>query len=139
MSDQAARVCAALAGPHGETLVLLRRIEHWNADKQQILVLFTNLLHLAALLRQQRFIFRDLWHGSTIRWRDCERHGQLGEQLPMPLMTFGSRATTILAITIAISDIADPATTIPLSGLKGSWRRSRAWLSEAARAGTAQA
>jgi hypothetical protein len=32
----------------GETPVLFRRFEYWNADKQEILVLFTNLLHLAA-------------------------------------------------------------------------------------------
>ena len=32
----------------GEEPVLFRRIEYWNADKQQILVFFTNLLHLAA-------------------------------------------------------------------------------------------
>ena len=28
--------------------VLFRRIEYWNADKQEILVFFTNLLHAAA-------------------------------------------------------------------------------------------
>jgi hypothetical protein len=32
----------------GEAPVLFRRIEYWNADKQEILVFFTNLLHLAA-------------------------------------------------------------------------------------------
>jgi IS4 transposase len=32
----------------GEAPVLFRRIEFWNADKQEILVFFTNLLHLAA-------------------------------------------------------------------------------------------
>jgi hypothetical protein len=32
----------------GEEPILFRRIEYWNADKQEILVFFTNLLHLAA-------------------------------------------------------------------------------------------
>jgi hypothetical protein len=32
----------------GEEPVLLRRIEYWNEDKREILVFFTNLLHLAA-------------------------------------------------------------------------------------------
>jgi hypothetical protein len=32
----------------GEAPVLFRRIEYWNPDKQEILVFFTNLLHLAA-------------------------------------------------------------------------------------------
>jgi len=32
----------------GEEPVLFRRIEYWNQDKQEILVFFTNLLHLAA-------------------------------------------------------------------------------------------
>jgi IS4 transposase len=135
--------------------MLFRRVEYWNKDKQEILVFFTNLLHLAAstiasiykdrwkielffkalkqtlkvktflgtsanavktqiwtaliamlilkylqmkssfgwslsnlaaLLRQQLFIFRDLW-----TWLNSPLEGQpaarrLGEQLPMPLM-----------------------------------------------------
>jgi IS4 transposase len=32
----------------GEEPILFRRIEYWNPDKQEILVFFTNLLHLAA-------------------------------------------------------------------------------------------
>ena len=32
----------------GEEPILFRRIEYWNADKQEILVFFTNLIHLAA-------------------------------------------------------------------------------------------
>jgi hypothetical protein len=32
----------------GEEPVLFRRIEYWNKDKQEILVFFTNLIHLAA-------------------------------------------------------------------------------------------
>ena len=32
----------------GEAPILFRRIEYWNPDKQEILVFFTNLLHLAA-------------------------------------------------------------------------------------------
>jgi hypothetical protein len=32
----------------GEAPILFRRIEYWNADKQEVLVFFTNLLHLAA-------------------------------------------------------------------------------------------
>jgi hypothetical protein len=82
-------------GKAGEESVLFRRIEYWNEEKREILVFFTNLLHLAAatiaaiykdrwqvelffkalkqttfgwslsnlaaLLRQQLFIFRDLW------------------------------------------------------------------------------
>jgi hypothetical protein len=35
-------------GGQGEEPVLFRRIEYWNEDKQEILVFFTNLLHLAA-------------------------------------------------------------------------------------------
>ena len=33
----------------GEEPVLFRRIEYWNADKQEVLVFFTNLPHLAAV------------------------------------------------------------------------------------------
>jgi len=32
----------------GEAPVLFRHLEYWNANKQEILVFFTNLLHLAA-------------------------------------------------------------------------------------------
>ena len=32
----------------GEEPILFRRIEYWNADQQEVLVFFTNLLHLAA-------------------------------------------------------------------------------------------
>src|SRR5580700_8226162 len=32
----------------GEDPILFRRVEYWNQDKQEILVFFTNLLHLAA-------------------------------------------------------------------------------------------
>ena len=32
----------------GKDPVLFRRIEYWNADKQAILVFFTNVIHLAA-------------------------------------------------------------------------------------------
>jgi hypothetical protein len=138
----------------GEEAVLFRRIEYWNKDKQEILVFFSNLLHLAAstiasiykerwqvelffkalkqnlkvktflgtsanavktqiwtaliamlilkclqmkstfgwslsnlaaLLRQQLFIFRDLWAwlNSPMEGPPAARH--LGEQLPMPL------------------------------------------------------
>ncbi|EQD34900.1 hypothetical protein B1A_18517 [mine drainage metagenome] len=45
-----------------------------------------SLSNLAALLRQQLFIFRDLW-----AWLDCPLQGppaarELCEQLPMPLL-----------------------------------------------------
>ncbi len=44
---------------HGKTQVLFRRIEYWNADKQEILVFFTNLLHLAA--STVAAIYKDRW------------------------------------------------------------------------------
>ena len=142
-------------GQGGEDTVLFRRVEYWNQDKQEVLVFFSNLLHLAAstiaaiykerwqielffkalkqtlkvktflgtsanavktqiwtaliamlilkylqmkssfgwslsnlaaLLRQQLFIFRNLW-----AWLDCPLQGppaarELCEQLPMPLL-----------------------------------------------------
>ena len=140
---------------HSEMPVLFRRIEYWNADKQEILVFFTNLLHLAAstvaaiykdrwqielffkalkqtakvksflgtsanavktqvwtaliamlilkylqmkssfgwslsnlaaLLRQQLFIFRDLWAWLNAPLEGPPAARQLCEQLPMPLM-----------------------------------------------------
>ena len=42
-----------------EAPVLFRRIEYWNADKQEILVFFTNLLHLAA--STVAAIFKERW------------------------------------------------------------------------------
>ena len=42
-----------------ETPVLFRRIEYWNADKQEIMVFFTNLLHLAA--STVAAIYKDRW------------------------------------------------------------------------------
>jgi Transposase DDE domain/Domain of unknown function (DUF4372) len=135
--------------------ILFRRIEYWNPDKQEILVFFTNLLHLAAstvaavykdrwrielffkalkkslkvktflgtsanavktqiwialiaililkylkmkssfgwslsnlaaLLRQQLFIFRDLWAWLNTPLEGPPAARQLGEQLPMPLI-----------------------------------------------------
>ena len=44
---------------HSETPVLFRRIEYWNPDKQEILVFFTNLLHLAA--STVAAIYKDRW------------------------------------------------------------------------------
>ena len=139
----------------GEEPVLFRRIEYWNKDKQEILVFFTNLLHLvastiaaiykerwqvelffkalkqtlnvktflgtsanavktqmwtaliamlilkylqmkstfgwslsnlAALLRQQLFIFRDLWAWLNTPLEGPPAAHQLGEQLPIPVM-----------------------------------------------------
>ena len=139
----------------GEEPVLFRRIEYWNKDKQEILVFFSNLLHLAAstiaaiykerwkvelffkalkqtlkvktflgtsanavktqiwtaliamlilkylqmkstfgwslsnlaaLLRQQLFIFRDLWAWLNAPLEGPPAARQLGEQLPMPVM-----------------------------------------------------
>ena len=139
----------------GEEPVLFRRIEFWNEDKREILVFFTNLLHLAAstiaaiykdrwevelffkalkqtlqvktflgtsanavktqiwtaliamlilkylqmkstfgwslsnlaaLLRQQLFIFRDLWAWLNVPLEGPPAARQLGEQLPMPVM-----------------------------------------------------
>ena len=43
----------------GEAPVLFRRIEYWNADKQEILVFFSNLLHLAA--STVAAIYKDRW------------------------------------------------------------------------------
>ncbi len=139
---------------HGKTQVLFRRIEYWNADKQEILVFFTNLLrlaastvaaiykdrwqielffkalkqtakvksvlgtsanavktqiwtaliamlilkylqmkssfgwslsNLAALLRQQLFIFRDLWAWLNTPLEEPPAARELCEQLPMPM------------------------------------------------------
>jgi hypothetical protein len=139
----------------GEQPVLFRRIEYWNPDKQEILVFFTNLLHLAAstvaatykdrwkielffkalkqtlkvktflgtsanavktqiwtaliamlilkylkmksrfgwslsnlaaLLRQQLFIFRDLWAWLNNPMEGPPAARQLNEQLTMPLV-----------------------------------------------------
>ena len=139
----------------GEEPVLFRRIEYWNEEKREILVFFTNLLHLAAstiaaiykdrwqvelffkalkqtlkvktflgtsanavktqiwtaliamlilkylqikstfgwslsnlaaLLRQQLFIFRDLWAWLNNPMEGPPAARSLGEQLPMPVM-----------------------------------------------------
>jgi hypothetical protein len=43
----------------GEKPILFRRIEYWNPDKQEILVFFTNLLHLAA--STVAAIYKDRW------------------------------------------------------------------------------
>jgi len=43
----------------GEEPMLFRRIEYWNADKQEILVFFTNLIHLAA--STVAAIYKDRW------------------------------------------------------------------------------
>ena len=43
----------------GEEPVLFRRIEYWNAEKQEILVFFTNLIHLAA--STVAAIYKDRW------------------------------------------------------------------------------
>ena len=138
-----------------EEPVLFRRIEYWNPDKREILLFFTNLLHLAAstiaaiykerwqvelffkalkqtlkvktflgtsanavktqiwtaliamlilkylqikstfgwslsnlaaLLRQQLFIFRDLWGWLDAPWEGPPAARQLGEQLAMPVV-----------------------------------------------------
>ena len=138
-----------------EQPVLFRRIEYWNEEKREILVFFTNLLHLAAstiaaiykerwqvelffkalkqtlkvktflgtsanavktqiwtaliaililkylqlkstfgwslsnlaaLLRQQLFIFRDLWAWLNAPWEGPPAARQLGEQLPIPVV-----------------------------------------------------
>lgn len=139
----------------GEEPVLFRRIEYWNQDKHEILVFFTNLLHLAAstiaaiykgrwqvelffkalkqtlkvktflgtsanavktqiwtaliamlilkylqmkstfgwslsnlaaLLRQQLFIFRDLWAWLNAPLEGPPAARALGAQLPMPVL-----------------------------------------------------
>ena len=135
--------------------MLFRRIEYWNEEKREILVFFTNLLHLAAstiaaiykerwqvelffkalkqtlkvktflgtsanavktqiwtaliaililkylqlkstfgwslsnlaaLLRQQLFIFRDLWAWLNAPWEGPPAARQLGDQLPIPVV-----------------------------------------------------
>ena len=43
----------------GEEAVLFRRIEYWNEDKSEILVFFTNLLHLAASTIAA--VYKDRW------------------------------------------------------------------------------
>jgi len=43
----------------GEEPVLFRRVEYWNEEKREILVFFTNLLHLAATTIAA--IYRDRW------------------------------------------------------------------------------
>jgi len=139
----------------GEEAVLLRRVEYWNEEKREILVFFTNLLHLAAatiaaiykerwqvelffkalkqtlkvktflgtsanavktqiwtaliamlilkylqmkstfgwslsnlaaLLRQQLFIFRDLWAWLNSPWEGPPAAHALGEQLSMAVV-----------------------------------------------------
>jgi Transposase DDE domain/Domain of unknown function (DUF4372) len=139
----------------GEEAVLFRRVEYWNEEKREILVFFTNLLHLAAatiaaiykerwqvelffkalkqtlkvktflgtsanavktqiwtaliamlilkylqmkstfgwslsnlaaLLRQQLFIFRDLWAWLNSPWEGPPAAHALGEQLSMAVV-----------------------------------------------------
>jgi hypothetical protein len=139
----------------GEEAVLFRRVEYWNEEKREILVFFTNLLHLAAatiaaiykerwqvelffkalkqtlkvktflgtsanavktqiwtaliamlilkylqmkstfgwslsnlaaLLRQQLFIFRDLWAWLNAPWEGPPAAHALGEQLSMAVL-----------------------------------------------------
>jgi hypothetical protein len=139
----------------GEEAVLFRRVEYWNEEKREILVFFTNLLHLAAatiaaiykerwqvelffkalkqtlkvktflgtsanavktqiwtaliamlilkylqmkstfgwslsnlaaLLRQQLFIFRDLWAWLNAPWEGPPAAHALGEQLSMAVV-----------------------------------------------------
>ena len=139
----------------GQKPVLFRRIEYWNADKREILVFLTNVLHLsaatiaaiykdrwavelffkalkqtlkvktflgtsanavktqiwtaliamlilkylqmkssfgwslstlAALLRQQLFIFRDLWAWLNAPWEGPPATRQLSEQLALPVV-----------------------------------------------------
>lgn len=43
----------------GEEPILFRRVEYWNEDKQEVLVFFTNLLHLAASTIAA--IYKDRW------------------------------------------------------------------------------
>lgn len=43
----------------GEEPMLFRRVEYWNEDKQEVLVFFTNLLHLAASTIAA--IYKDRW------------------------------------------------------------------------------
>jgi hypothetical protein len=43
----------------GEDPILFRRVEYWNEDKQEILVFFTNLIHLAASTIAS--IYKDRW------------------------------------------------------------------------------
>jgi Transposase DDE domain len=43
----------------GEEPILFRRIQYWNQDKQEILVFFTNLLHLSAATIPA--IYKDRW------------------------------------------------------------------------------
>jgi hypothetical protein len=148
-------VCLPRLEKPDEEPMLFRRVEYWNKDKQEILVFFTNLLHLAAstiaaiykerwkielffkalkqtlkvktflgtsanavktqiwtaliamlilkylqmkssfgwslsnlaaLLRQQLFIFRDLWTWLNSPMEGPPAARRLGEQLPMPLI-----------------------------------------------------
>ena len=52
-------ISVPFGGKKGEAPVLFRRIEYWNEDKQEILVFFTNLLHLAA--STVAAIYKDRW------------------------------------------------------------------------------
>jgi hypothetical protein len=45
-----------------------------------------SLSNLAALLRQQLFIFRDLWAWLNAPWEGPPAARQLGEQLPIPVV-----------------------------------------------------
>jgi hypothetical protein len=57
LSDQIVSLSAL--DKNGEEPILFRRIEYWNADKKEILVFFTNLLHLAA--STVTAIYKELW------------------------------------------------------------------------------
>jgi Transposase DDE domain len=102
----------------GEEPVLFRRIECWNADKQQILVFFTNLLHLAASTvaaiykdsRQIELFFKALeqtakvksFLGTSAKWGQdadldgADRHADLeipADEIQLRLVAFQSGGT----------------------------------------------
>ncbi len=74
----------ALARP-GEESVLFRRIEYWNEAKQEVLVFFTNLLHLAAstiaAIYKSRWQVELFFDGSTL----CTPSDVMGFQAPFVL------------------------------------------------------
>jgi hypothetical protein len=68
-----------------DTPVLFRRIEFWNADKQEIMVFFTNLLHLAA--STVAAIYKDRWQ-IELFFKALVGSGNSGTLIPEILARF---------------------------------------------------
>jgi len=68
----------------GEAPMLFRRIQYWNADKQEILVFFTNLLHLAASTVAAIYKQGTLGRGIILQGAEANRKSEVvfGHQCP---------------------------------------------------------